>query len=122
MSRVWKWTQSILAEVAERGRAGTLVVAFAAETADLAANARAKLLRKGVDALVANDVSVEGIGFDTERNAGLWLTREGTEELGESSKRMMAERILDRVKKLRAAMPVPAESVQLAHPASTMDC
>ena len=111
-------TEDIIAEVAERRRAGTLVVAFAAETADLAANGRAKLLRKGVDALVANDVSGAGIGFDAERNAGLWLTRERTEELGESSKRVMAERILDRVRILRAAMRVPAESRKLAYPTS----
>ncbi len=94
-------TEDIIAEVAERRHPGALVIAFAAETADLAANARAKLLRKGVDALVANDVSEAGLGFDAERNAGLWLTRERTEELGESSKRVMAERILDRVKGLR---------------------
>lgn len=114
-------TEDIVAEVARRRRAGTLVVAFAAETADLAANGRAKLLRKGVDALVANDVSEAGIGFDVERNAGLWLTRERTEELGESSKRGMAEQILDRVKELRMAMGALAESRELAHPSSTAD-
>ena len=80
------------------------MVAFAAETADLAANARAKLLRKGVDAIVANDVSREGIGFDAERNAGLWLTRDETQVIEESSKRAMAERILDRVMRLRREM------------------
>ena len=101
-------TEDIIAEVAERRRTGTLVVAFAAETANLAANARAKLLRKGVDALVANDVSGAELGFDSERNAGLWMTPEGTEELGESSKSVMAEKILDRIKGLRAAARVPA--------------
>ena len=99
-------TEDIIAEAAKRRRPGTLVVAFAAETADLAANARAKLLRKGVDAVVANDVSGAGIGFDAKRNAGLWLTRERTEELGESSKRVMAERILDRIRGLRVGSTV----------------
>ncbi len=112
-------TEDLIAEVAERRLPGTLVVAFAAETADLAANARAKLLRKGVDAIVANDVSGAGIGFDAGRNAGLWLTPETTEELEESSKRVMAERILDRVKGLRAAMRVSAEVRELTHPSST---
>ena len=95
-------TEDILAEAAQRRRPGTLVIAFAAETAHLVANARAKLLRKGVDAIVVNDVSAAGLGFDSERNAGMWLTRETAEELGESSKREMAERILDRVRGLRA--------------------
>ena len=112
-------TEDIIAEVAERRRPGTLVVAFAAETADLAVNARAKLLRKGADAIVVNDISVAGLGFDAERNAGLWLTRDRTEELRESSKRVMAERILDRVLSLRAAMRVPAGDRELAHPTST---
>ncbi len=112
-------TEDILAEVAERRRPGTLVIAFAAETTDLAANARAKLLRKGVDALVANDVSGAGIGFDAERNAGLWLTRETTEELGESSKRLMADRILDRVQVLRAEQHRLSEETKQSHPAST---
>ncbi len=101
-------TDDILAEVVKRRRAGTLVIAFAAETADLAVNARAKLLRKGADAIVANDVSLAGLGFDAERNAGMWLTRDEEVELGESSKRGMAERILDRVKGLRADMRVSA--------------
>ncbi len=105
-------TEDILAEAAQRRRPGTLVIAFAAETADLVANARAKLLRKGVDAIVVNDVSAAGLGFDSERNAGMWLTRETAEELGESSKREMAERILDRVRCLRAPRAVGAAHAQ----------
>src|SRR3989449_4462871 len=55
----------ILAEVAAR-RTRAFVVGFAAETHDVAANARAKLESKGIDLLVANDVSQRGIGFDAD--------------------------------------------------------
>jgi phosphopantothenoylcysteine decarboxylase / phosphopantothenate---cysteine ligase len=92
-------TEDILREVVERRRAGTLVVGFAAETENALANGRAKLERKGVDALVVNDVSLAGLGFDSERNAGSFLTRDGgVVEISEMSKSGMAGRILDLVK------------------------
>ena len=94
-------TEDILSEVVERRVVGTIVVGFAAETEDSLANGRAKLARKGVDAVVVNDVSVEGIGFDVEQNAGSFLTRSGAVELPVMSKAMMADRILDEVAKLR---------------------
>jgi phosphopantothenoylcysteine decarboxylase/phosphopantothenate--cysteine ligase len=94
-------TEDIVASVVERRRSGTLVVAFAAETEGLEENARAKLLRKGVDAVVANDVSREGLGFDSERNGGLFLSAERRVELRDGSKREMAERVLDEIVGLR---------------------
>jgi phosphopantothenoylcysteine decarboxylase / phosphopantothenate---cysteine ligase len=94
-------TEDILSEVVERRVAGTIVVGFAAETEDALANGRAKLARKGVDAVVVNNVSLEGIGFDAEQNAGSFLTRSGAVELPVMSKVMMADRILDEVAKLR---------------------
>jgi phosphopantothenoylcysteine decarboxylase/phosphopantothenate--cysteine ligase len=94
-------TEDILQEVVARRKAGTLVVGFAAETEDVLANGRAKLARKGVDALVVNDVSGEGVGFDSERNAGSFLTREGEVAFPEMSKEEMAGRILDEVLRLR---------------------
>ena len=94
-------TRDIVAEVVAQRRAGTLVVAFAAETENLEANARAKLLRKGADAIVANDVSEPGLGFDADRNSGLFLTAAGTVPLPEGSKRSMAARILDQIQTLR---------------------
>ena len=102
-------TEDIVAEVVRRRRPATLVVAFAAETAGgnlstLAAAAWAKLERKGVDAVVANDVSVKGLGFESERNAGLWVTRDRKVVLAEMSKRDMAAQVLDEVVALRAAM------------------
>jgi phosphopantothenoylcysteine decarboxylase/phosphopantothenate--cysteine ligase len=97
-------TEDIVAKVVAARREETLVIAFAAETEDIEANARAKLLRKGADALVVNDVSVPGIGFDSDRNAGLFITEGSTVSLPESSKREMAGRILDQVKSLRLSM------------------
>ena len=94
-------TEDILREVVEQRVVGTIVVGFAAETEDALANGRLKLARKGVDAVVVNDVSVEGIGFDAEQNAGSFLTRGGAVELPVMSKAKMADRILDEVGKLR---------------------
>ncbi len=94
-------TEDILREVVAQRVMGTIVVGFAAETQDALANARAKLAGKGVDAVVVNDVSVEGIGFDSEQNAGSFLTRGETVEIPLMSKAAMADRILDEVGKLR---------------------
>jgi len=94
-------TVDILHEVVGRRRDGTLVVGFAAETENVVSNGRAKLERKGVDAVVVNDVSKNGIGFDSEMNAGSFLTKDGAVEFPVMSKTEMAERILDEVLKLR---------------------
>ena len=88
-------TEDIVAKVVAQKPARATVIAFAAETEDLEANARAKLIRKGADAIVANDVSVEGLGFDSDSNAGLFLTASSTVMLPVSSKRAMADRVLD---------------------------
>jgi phosphopantothenoylcysteine decarboxylase / phosphopantothenate---cysteine ligase len=93
----------ILAEVAAR-RTSAFVVGFAAETNDVAANARTKLERKGIDLLVANDVSQQGIGFDAEDNEVLLLERwGGTRALPRMPKGDVADAILSHVLSLRAA-------------------
>jgi phosphopantothenoylcysteine decarboxylase/phosphopantothenate--cysteine ligase len=94
-------TEDILQEVVARRMTGTLVVGFAAETENALENGRAKLVRKGVDALVVNDVSADGVGFDSERNAGSFLTTDGAVEFSAMSKVEMAGRILDEVLRLR---------------------
>jgi phosphopantothenoylcysteine decarboxylase/phosphopantothenate--cysteine ligase len=94
-------TEDILREVVAKRVVGTIVVGFAAETEDALANGRAKLAGKGVDAVVVNDVSIEGTGFDAEQNAGSFLTKSGAVELPLMSKATMADRILDEVAKLR---------------------
>jgi phosphopantothenoylcysteine decarboxylase/phosphopantothenate--cysteine ligase len=93
----------ILAEVAAR-HTGAFIVGFAAETHDVAANARAKLADKGIDLLVANDVSQEGIGFDADDNQVLLFDRGGGERaLPRMSKAAVADAILSHVLALRAA-------------------
>lgn len=101
-------TEDIVAKIVRERRPDTLVVAFAAETEDLETNARAKLQRKGADAIVANDVSAEHLGIEADRNAGLFITRQHSIVLPESSKSEMARRILECVHELReSAAAVP---------------
>lgn len=91
----------ILAEVSA-GRGARVVVGFAAESHDVVEASRRKLARKGCDLIVANDVSREGAGFDTDTNA-VWFVWPGgdVEELPLQSKREVAACLLDRVEKLR---------------------
>jgi phosphopantothenoylcysteine decarboxylase/phosphopantothenate--cysteine ligase len=93
----------ILQEVAGR-RTGALVVGFAAETHDVARHARAKLEAKGVDVLVANDVSRPGIGFESDENEVLLIDRWGGEHtLARMAKTRLADAILTHLVALRAA-------------------
>jgi phosphopantothenoylcysteine decarboxylase/phosphopantothenate--cysteine ligase len=94
-------TEDILAEVVRQRRPGQLIVGFAAETENPLENGRAKLLRKGVDAIVVNDVSRDGIGFDSDNNGATFLTATTAQDLPEMSKRKLADRILDEVVALR---------------------
>jgi len=96
-------TPDILAEIAAQ-KGGRTLVGFAAETADLAENARRKLVRKDVDLVVANDVSRQGAGFDVDTNIVTLVRRDGTlEELPQMSKSELASRLLDEVAALRGA-------------------
>ncbi len=102
-------TEDILAEVVRRRRPGQLIVGFAAETQNQMENGRAKLLRKGADAIVVNDVSSERTGFDSEMNAATFLTASTAIELPEMSKRSLADRILDEIMTLRRPSSVVLE-------------
>ena len=95
----------ILAEVAAR-TVGAFIVGFAAETHDVVANARAKLQAKGIDLLVANDVSRHDIGFDAEDNEVLLIDRwGGGRALPRMPKGAVADAILDEILALRVAHP-----------------
>jgi phosphopantothenoylcysteine decarboxylase/phosphopantothenate--cysteine ligase len=93
-------TPDILKSLGEaKGR--RFLIGFAAETDGLLENARKKRTEKRVDLMVANDVSREGAGFASERNAAVLIDAKGETELPLMSKRELAERIWDRVAELR---------------------
>jgi phosphopantothenoylcysteine decarboxylase/phosphopantothenate--cysteine ligase len=103
-------TEDILAAVVKARRPGMLIIGFAAETQDVLAHGRDKLLRKGADAIVLNDVSREGVGFDSDRNAVTFLTRDRAIELPELTKRELADQILDEILTLRRPRHLLSES------------
>ena len=87
--------------VGENRREGQTLVGFAAETDHLEEHARKKLLGKGMDLIVANDVTKKGAGFHTDTNIATLMTREETTELSLRSKRQLADDILDKVLEIR---------------------
>jgi phosphopantothenoylcysteine decarboxylase/phosphopantothenate--cysteine ligase len=99
-------TADILAEVARR-KTFQVVVGFAAETENVLENARKKLAAKSLDAIVVNDVSREGIGFDSDRNAVTIISQSEVVEVPETSKWEVAQRVLDQVVKLRKRAAIP---------------
>jgi len=103
-------TEDIAQSVAAHRNPGTLLIVFAAETVsgtqELIRNAREKLEHKGADAIVANDVSQPGLGFDSERNAAIFITAAHEVVFPAQSKSDLAHRILDEVTKIRAAAPL----------------
>lgn len=81
------------------GFTGTLV-GFAAETSDLAANARRKLVGKQCDLIVANDVSKPGIGFDSDRNEVTLVYPDRDEALPLASKHDLAHQLVQAILEL----------------------
>ena len=82
-----------------------VLVGFAAETTDVLSYAQDKLRQKGVDLIVANDVSREDAGFDVDTNAVTLVTAAGAEELPLQAKSAVAAKILDRVEQFLIAVP-----------------
>jgi phosphopantothenoylcysteine decarboxylase/phosphopantothenate--cysteine ligase len=102
-------TADILGEVARRRREQVLI-GFAAETENALENARKKLAAKSLDAIVVNDVSRPGIGFDSERNAVTIITHDEVVEVLETSKWEVAQRVLDQLVRLRQHRHQPAHA------------
>jgi phosphopantothenoylcysteine decarboxylase / phosphopantothenate---cysteine ligase len=111
-------TEDILAEVVRRRRPGQLIIGFAAETENRMENGRAKLTRKGADAIVVNDVSGDRVGIEAENNAATFLTSSTAIEMHEMPKRKLADRILDEVLLLRRPRSLLVELDQNATPAA----
>jgi len=102
-------TADILRELASK-KTSQVVVGFAAETENALENARQKLVSKNLDAIVVNDVSREGLGFDSDRNAVTIITRDDVVEVPETTKWEVAQRVLDQVVRLRQSRKSPVKT------------
>jgi len=96
-------THDFLVDLGERKPAGQVLVGFAAETDDVIDNARAKLARKRLDLIVANDVGAARCGFEHDTNAVVLIGADGMhQDVPLSDKRTVARAILDSIVALRA--------------------
>ncbi len=90
-------TDDILAWLGAHRRPGQFLCGFSMETRNMLENSRAKLERKQIDMIVANNLRTEGAGFGTDTNVVTLITGEGIQELEKMSKLQVAHRILDRI-------------------------
>jgi phosphopantothenoylcysteine decarboxylase/phosphopantothenate--cysteine ligase len=96
-------TPDILAECG-RIKGDRILIGFAAETQNMMQEAHRKMEVKNCDMVVGNLVSQEGIGFESDNNAVTLILRSGeVEKIAEAPKRVVADRILDQITKLRLA-------------------
>jgi phosphopantothenoylcysteine decarboxylase/phosphopantothenate--cysteine ligase len=103
LALVLERTDDVISGLAAARRAGQTLVGFAAEHgADAVEYGRDKLTRKGLDAVVVNDVSRPGIGFDTTENEVTIVTATGDEHVPRATKAEVARAILATVDRLRA--------------------
>jgi phosphopantothenoylcysteine decarboxylase / phosphopantothenate---cysteine ligase len=105
-------TPDILREVADAKQNGLLVIGFAAETENVLQNAREKLSTKSLDAIVANDVSRNGVGFDSVTNEVTIISRDRNAPIHVPlmAKTSVADLILDEVVRLRARVKPSTQS------------
>ena len=88
-------TKDILGTLGSSKREGLYLCGFSMETENLLENSRAKLDKKNLDLIVANNVKVEGAGFGTDTNIVTFISREETKELPIMSKEEVADSLLD---------------------------
>jgi phosphopantothenoylcysteine decarboxylase/phosphopantothenate--cysteine ligase len=106
-------TPDIVASVAAGRRADQTVIGFAAEHGEGAVErGRAKLARKGLDAVVVNDIARAEIGFDSTENEVTIVLRDGEREVGRRPKPEVAAAILDEVERLRTPTGTPSNLEQ----------
>jgi len=104
-------THDFLVDLGRQKPAGQTLVGFAAETEDLVANARGKLERKGLDLIVANDVSAPGAGFEGDTNQVVIIDADGMDhDVPLSDKRAVADAVLDAVVAWRGRPTGPTSS------------
>lgn len=96
-------TEDIIAAVgSDANKNGRIVAGFAAESESLIAHAEEKMRAKGMDLIVANDITRQDAGFDVETNAAIIIRRDGERvDLPLQSKRELADRLLDEILALR---------------------
>jgi len=106
-------TPDILRDVADAKQEGLLVIGFAAETENVLKNAREKLSAKNLDAIVANDVSQDGVGFDSVTNEVTIISRDRNAPIHVPlmAKTNVADIILDEIVRLRARVKPSTQSV-----------
>ena len=109
MSLELEATPDILKELSLK-KSSQIIVGFAAETENVLENARQKLVAKNLDAIIVNDVSREGVGFDSDRNAVTIITGEEVVEVPETTKWEVAQRVLDQVVRLRQHRRSPVKA------------
>ena len=90
-------TDDILAWLGAHRRPGQFLCGFSMETQNMLENSRAKLTRKHIDMIVANNLRTKGAGFGTDTNVVTLITHDRTEELEKMTKLQVAHRILDRI-------------------------
>lgn len=90
-------TQDILKYLGGHKRAGQFICGFSMETENMLENSRAKLTKKNVDMIVANNLKVKGAGFGTDTNVVTIITADGCKELDIMSKVEVANAILDEI-------------------------
>jgi phosphopantothenoylcysteine decarboxylase / phosphopantothenate---cysteine ligase len=102
-------TEDVLARLAERRRPGQVLIGFAAEHGEGGVErGRDKLKRKGLDAVVVNDISGADIGFDAAENEVTIVTEGGERHVERGPKAAIAAAILDEVERLRTQAGAPS--------------
>ena len=115
-------TADILGSAREKFGFTGILVGFAAETENLEANAREKLIRKQCDLIIANDISQPGIGFDSDQNQVLLVYPDRTEAIPLASKHAISLQLVDAIVAVKRLMVDREESEFAPHPPpSTID-
>ncbi len=94
-------TKDILGYLGEHKKEGQFLCGFSMETENMLENSVAKLVKKNLDMIVANNLKVEGAGFGTNTNVVTMITKKGGEELPLMSKDEVAQKLLDAIMKER---------------------
>ncbi|MBQ9673225.1 MAG: bifunctional phosphopantothenoylcysteine decarboxylase/phosphopantothenate--cysteine ligase CoaBC [Ruminococcus sp.] len=92
-----KPTKDILGYIGNNRKDGQFICGFSMETKNLLENSRAKLNRKNIDMIVANNLRTEGAGFGTDTNVVTFITKTDEEELPVMSKDEVAKHLFDKI-------------------------